>query len=232
MSVPDSHKVETPSLGQIDCSLQVEVNDPAGRYSPFGGMGGLIMNEFASPEATLASVSLNARRGYDDDEDGVGAEGSGIAFARGSITFRPAAALRQRQSQSMEAKMIGMMGTYQQSSADELRELSQQSKCAATPASKCARLEDLSLAARCVPRLQQAVYTYDKPAAAGRNFMTKSELIEAIQESEAFFRPLTDWFGGIDMHHRFVEGLNLSNCKQFVEVTWCDCRHCFCVTDL
>ena len=133
MSVPNSHKVETPSLGQIDCSLQVEVNDPAGRYSPFGGMGGLIMNEFASPEATLASVSLNARRGYDDDEDGVGAEGSGIAFARGSITFRPAASLRQRQSQGMEAKIVGMMGTYKQSAADELRELSQQSKCATTP---------------------------------------------------------------------------------------------------
>ena len=133
VSSPDFHKVEAPSLGQIDCSLQVEVNDPAGRYSPFGGMGGPIMNEFASPAATLASVSLNARRGYDDDEDGAGAEGSGIAFARGSITFRPAAALRQRQSQGMEAKMLGMMGTYQQSSADELRELSQQSKCAATP---------------------------------------------------------------------------------------------------
>ena len=231
MPIPDSHKVEAPSLGQIDCSLQVEVNDPAGRYSPFGGMGGLIMNEFASPEATLAFVSLNARRGYDDDEDGVGAEGSGIAFARGSITFRPAASLRQRQSQGTEAQMIGMMGMYKQSSADELRELSQQSKCADTPSFQMRTPEDLSLA-RPSCRLQQAVYTYDKPAAAGRNFMTKSELIEAIQESEAFFRPLTDWFGGIDMHHRFVEGLNLSNCKQFVEVTWCDCRHCFCVTDL
>lgn len=132
MSSPDFHFVEEPNLGQISCSLQVDVNDPAGRgYSPLGGMG-FMLNEFASPEATLDSVLLDTCS-YDEEqeEQEQGADGSGVAFARGSITFRPAAMLRARQSQ--EAKMIGMMGAYKQTPELELRELSQQSKYVPSP---------------------------------------------------------------------------------------------------
>jgi hypothetical protein len=68
-----------------------------------------------------------------DEEHCVGAEGLGVAFARGSITFRPAAMLRARQSQSQEAMMIGMTGAYKQTPELELRELSQQSKYAPSP---------------------------------------------------------------------------------------------------
>lgn len=133
MSSPDFHFVEEPNLGQISCSLQVDVNDPAGRgYSPLGGMG-FMLNEFASPEATLDSVLLDTCSYDEEQEHCVGAEGSGVAFARGSITFRPAAMLRARQSQSQEAKMIGMMGAYKQTPELELRELSQQSKYVPSP---------------------------------------------------------------------------------------------------
>ena len=46
-------------------------------------------------------------------------------------------------------------------------------------------------------RIKQALFTYNKPAQEGRNHMTQGELLDAIQQSETFFRPLTCWAGGI-----------------------------------
>lgn len=68
--------------------------------------------------------------------------------------------------------------------------------------------------------MKQAIYTYDKPAREGRNFMTCGELIEAIEQSETHFRPLSYWFGGIDVHHVSISRIFLSPCKQFAEISW------------
>ena len=50
--------------------------------------------------------------------------------------------------------------------------------------------------------------------------MTVAELSEAIEQSETYFRPFSYWFGGIDLHHTRIEGIFLSQCKQFAEIRW------------
>jgi hypothetical protein len=58
-------------------------------------------------------------------------------------------------------------------------------------------------------KLQDASFIYDKPAKEGRDTMTLRELLEAVVESEKFFRPLTHFGKGIDTHRRFLEAISM-----------------------
>jgi hypothetical protein len=56
-------------------------------------------------------------------------------------------------------------------------------------------------------------------AANGKNFSAR-ELIRAIEETERQTRGQTEWFGGIDCHHIFFEGLSFVEVDEQGIETW------------
>ncbi len=68
--------------------------------------------------------------------------------------------------------------------------------------------------------LQQAEFVYDKPLREGRNCMTMRELLEAIEESEKTFRPLSHFGRGIDIQHIYLEAIWMSADKNLFACKW------------
>ena len=48
---------------------------------------------------------------------------------------------------------------------------------------------------------------------------TLRELLQAIEETERQTRPRTEWFGGVDVHHVYFEGLHLADDGSW-EIYW------------
>lgn len=44
----------------------------------------------------------------------------------------------------------------------------------------------------------------------GKSFSVR-DLLNAVEKTEQMVRPQTDWFGGIDCHHIYFEGIHLKN---------------------
>ena len=51
--------------------------------------------------------------------------------------------------------------------------------------------------------------------ASNGQYFTIKEVLDCVLDSEKYFRPLSEWFNGVDLHHRFFEGVRQRNDGSF-----------------
>jgi hypothetical protein len=61
--------------------------------------------------------------------------------------------------------------------------------------------------------------TTEHQAPNGKNF-TVRDMVKAVCENQQQTRGQTDWFGGIDVHHIYFEGLNQSEGSDVWTISW------------
>jgi hypothetical protein len=49
---------------------------------------------------------------------------------------------------------------------------------------------------------------------------SKKKLLECVQDFEEATRPMTVWFGGVDVHHKFLEGLKKQDGENRYWLSW------------